>query len=117
MIKTVTLKISKLSGKDCIQTLDNSIKRLPGVLSIALKNEEDRVYAEVSYESGKVSFEKIREAVMELGYPVTGYIIHEHSHSHGDVVHSHPHGHKGEGKNHTHPHDSQDPEEGTRKES
>ena len=117
MIKTVTLKISKLSGKDCIQALNNSIKRLPGILSIALKNEEGQVYAEVSYESGKVSFERIREAVIELGYSVNGYIIHEHSHSHGDVAHSHPHGHKGEGTNHTHPHDSQNPEEETRKRS
>src|SRR3972149_8080018 len=117
MIKTVTLKISQPSGKDCIQSVDKGIKRRPWILSIALKNEEGRVYAEVSYESGKVSFEKIREAVIELGFPVTGYIIHEHSHSHGDIVHSHPHRHKGEGKNHTHPHDSQNPEEETLKQS
>src|SRR3990172_12813244 len=114
MIKNVTLKISRPSGKDSIQAVGHNIKRLPGILSIALKNEEGQVYAEVSYESGKVSFERIREAVIELGYPVNGYIIHEHSHSHGDVVHSHPHGHKGEGTNHTHPHDSQNPEEETR---
>lgn len=104
MIKNITLKIANITCQQCMGAIRNSIKRLPGIVSLEVNNEIDPLRVEVSYESGKVSFEKIREAVVELGYNVTGYIIHEHIHSHGDITHSHSHRHDKEDDGHLHPH-------------
>lgn len=104
MIKNVTLKISNIhSCRQCMQAVDNTIKGLPGILSIAMKNGLSNTKIVVSYESGKISFDRIRDVIVELGYPVSGYIIHEHGHSHGDIYHSHPHNHTGKGDGHHHP--------------
>ena len=58
----------------------------------------------VSYESGNVSFETIRNTISELGYTIDGYIIHEHVHAHGDIFHDHPHTHGDLDKEHYHIH-------------
>jgi len=109
MIKNVTLKIPNIhSCKQCIQVVDNTIKGLPGILSIAMKDGLRNMEVAISYESGKISFDRIRDAIVDLGYPISGYIIHEHEHSHGDIVHSHRHSHshyynhsqKGKGDHH-----------------
>ena len=106
MIKNVTLKVSNLSCKHCMEAVNNTVKGLPGIISIAIQSGADQSDVDISYESKNVSFEKIRGAIVELGYPVNGYIIHEHNHSHGKVVHNHPHRHEDKEKEHGHSHDS-----------
>ena len=87
-----------------MQAVSNSIKGLHGIISVTLKPETDRFEVVASYESGKVSFEKIRNTIVELGYTIDGYIIHEHVHAHGDVFHDHPHTHGDMDKEHYHIH-------------
>ena len=106
MVKNVTLKVSNLSCKHCMEAVNNTVKGLPGIISIAIQSGADQSDVDISYESKNVSFEKIRGAIVELGYPVNGYIIHEHNHSHGKVVHNHPHRHEDKEKEHGHSHDS-----------
>ena len=106
MVKNVTLKVSNLSCKHCMEAVNNTVKGLPGIISMAIQSGADQSDVDISYESKNVSFEKIRGAIVELGYPVNGYIIHEHNHSHGKVVHNHPHRHEDKEKEHGHPHDS-----------
>jgi len=89
-----------------MEAVNNTVKGLPGIISIAIQSGADQSDVDISYESKNVSFEKIRGAIVELGYPVNGYIIHEHNHSHGKVVHNHPHRHEDKEKEHGHPHDS-----------
>lgn len=98
MIKNVTLKISDLSCKQCVQAVDYTIKGIQGIISLAIsKSGGGRTAVDVSYDSEILSFEKIRDAIVDLGHLVHGYIIHEHSHSHGDIAHNHPHRHGNEG--------------------
>jgi len=106
MVKNITLKVSNLSCKHCMEAVNNTVKGLPGIISIAIQSGADQSDVDISYESKNVSFEKIRGAIVELGYPVNGYIIHEHNHSHGKVVHNHPHRHEDKEKEHGHSHDS-----------
>lgn len=106
MVKNVTLKVSNLSCKHCMEAVNNTVKGLPGIISIAIQSGADTSDVDISYESKNVSFERIRGAIVELGYPVHGYIIHEHTHSHGNVVHNHPHRHADKEKEHGHSHDS-----------
>lgn len=87
-----------------MQAVNNSIKVLPGIISVTLKPGTNRFEVLISYESGKISFEKIRNTIVELGYTIDGYIIHEHLHAHGDVFHDHPHTHGGMDKEHYHIH-------------
>lgn len=87
-----------------MQAVSNSIKGLQGIILVTLKPETDRFEVVVSYESGKVSFEKIRNTIVELGYNIDGYIIHEHLHAHGDIFHDHPHTHGDMDKEHYHIH-------------
>jgi len=89
-----------------MEAVNNTVKGLPGIISIAIQSGADQSDVDISYESKNVSFEKIRGAIVELGYPVNGYIIHEHNHSHGKVVHNHPHRHEDKEKEHGHSHDS-----------
>ena len=89
-----------------MEAVNNTVKGLPGIISIAIQSGADQSDVDISYESKNVSFEKIRGAIVELGYPVNGYIIHEHNHSHGKVVHNHPHRHEDKDKEHSHSHDS-----------
>ena len=89
-----------------MEAVNNTVKGLPGIISIAIQSGADPSDVDISYESKNVSFEKIRGAIVELGYPVNGYIIHEHNHSHGKVVHNHPHRHEDKEKEHGHSHDS-----------
>lgn len=105
MIKNVTLKISNTNScKQCMHVVNNSVKGLPGITSITMKPEKDRFEVDVSYESGTVSFETIRNTIVELGYIIDGYIIHEHPHSHGDISHNHPHTHEEKENEHIHVH-------------
>ncbi len=106
VVKKVTLKVSNLTCRHCIEAVNNTVKGLPGILSVTIQAEADPSDVFISYESENVSFEKIRGSIIELGYPVNGYIIHEHSHSHGKVVHKHPHKHGNASKEHSHQHDS-----------
>jgi len=106
MVKNITLKVSNLSCKHCMEAVNNTVKGLPGIISIAIQSGADQSDVDISYESKNVSFERIRGAIVELGYPVNGYIIHEHNHSHGKVVHNHPHRHEDKEKEHGHSHDS-----------
>ena len=106
MVKNVTLKVSNLLCKHCMEAVNNTVKGLPGIISIAIQSGADPSDVDISYESKNVSFERIRGAIVELGYPVNGYIIHEHNHSHGKVVHNHPHRHEDKEKEHGHSHDS-----------
>lgn len=87
-----------------MQAVNNSIKALPGIISVTLKPGTDRFEVLISYESGNVSFEKIRNTIVELGYTIDGYIIHEHLHAHGDVFHDHSHTHGAMDKEHYHIH-------------
>jgi len=89
-----------------MEAVNNTVKGLPGIISVAIQSGADPSDVDISYESKNVSFERIRGAIVELGYPVNGYIIHEHNHSHGKVVHNHPHRHEDKEKEHGHPHDS-----------
>ena len=89
-----------------MEAVNNTVKGLPGIISIAIQSGADPSDVDISYESKNVSFERIRGAIVELGYPVNGYIIHEHNHSHGKVVHNHPHRHEDKEKEHGHSHDS-----------
>ena len=89
-----------------MEAVNNTVKGLPGIISIAIQSGADQSDVDISYESKNVSFERIRGAIVELGYPVNGYIIHEHNHSHGKVVHYHPHRHADKKKEHSHSHDS-----------
>jgi len=89
-----------------MEAVNNTVKGLPGIISIAIQSGADPSDVDISYESKNVSFERIRGAIVELGYPVNGYIIHEHNHSHGKVVHNHPHRHEDKDKEHSHSHDS-----------
>ncbi|MBI5193374.1 MAG: cation transporter [Nitrospirae bacterium] len=105
MKKSVTIKISNTNScQQCMQAVSNSIKGLQGIILVTLKPETDRFEVVVSYESGKVSFEKIRNTIVELGYNIDGYIIHEHLHAHGDIFHDHPHTHGDMDKEHYHIH-------------
>ena len=106
MVKNVTLKVSNLSCKHCMEAVNNTVMGLPGIITISIQAGTDRTDVFISYESTNVSFEQIRGSIVELGYPVNGYIIHEHNHSHGKVVHYHPHRHADKKKEHSHPHDS-----------
>jgi len=106
VVKNVTLKVSNLSCKHCMEAVNNTVKGLPGIISISIQTGADLSDVYISYESENVSFEKIRGSIVELGYPVNGYIIHEHNHSHGKVVHNHPHRHADKEKKHSHSHDS-----------
>ena len=89
-----------------MEAVNNTVKGLPGIISVAIQSGADPSDVDISYESKNVSFERIRGAIVELGYPVNGYIIHEHNHSHGKVVHNHPHRHEDKEKEHGHSHDS-----------
>ena len=89
-----------------MEAVNNTVKGLPGIISVAIQSGADPSDVDISYESKNVSFERIRGAIVELGYPVNGYIIHEHNHSHGKVVHNHPHRHEDKDKEHSHSHDS-----------
>ena len=104
MVKNVTLKVSNLSCKHCMAAINNTVKGLPGIISISIQSGANPSDVDISYESKNVSFEKIRGAIVELGYPVNGYIIHEHNHSHGNVVHNHPHRHSNKGDERSHHH-------------
>ena len=86
MVKNIPLKVSNLSCKHCMEAVNNTVKGLPGIISISIQTGADPSEVNISYESKSVSFEKIRGSIVELGYPVNGYIIHEHDHSHGKVV-------------------------------
>lgn len=105
MIKNVTLKISNLSCEQCQKAISNNIKALPGITSISVEKGQPHVAFSVTYESGKVSFEKIRNVVVELGYTVDGYIIHEHVHAHGNKIHKHPHSYRNKDDAHNYPED------------
>ena len=105
MIKNVTLKISNLGCEQCQRAISNTIKALPGITSISVEKGQPHAAFSVTYESGKVSFEKIRNAVVELGYTVDGYIIHEHVHAHGNKIHKHPHTHRNKDEAHNNPED------------
>lgn len=89
-----------------MEAVNNTVKGLPGIISIAIQKGADPSDIHISYESKDVSFERIRGVIVELGYPVSGYIIHEHTHTHGGVMHSHPHKHADKEKKHSHLHDS-----------
>lgn len=105
MIKNVTLKISSIASEQGIKAVDNTLRGLPGIISVAVKKSGSaRMEIDVSYRSKQMSFERIRAAIVDLGHSVNGYIIHEHSHSHGDIVHNHSHKHSEEGDVHDHPH-------------
>src|SRR3990172_5943943 len=104
MVKNITLKVSNLSCKHCMEAVNNTVKGLPGIISIAIQSGADQSDVDISYESKEVSVEKIRGAIVELGYPVNGYIIHEHNHSHENVVHNHPHRHSNTGDERSHHH-------------
>ncbi len=89
-----------------MDAVNNTVRGLPGIISISIQTGADLSDVYISYESGNVSFEKIRGSIVELGYPVNGYIIHEHVHLHGKVVHNHPHRHADKEKEHSHLHES-----------
>lgn len=109
MIKKITIKISNLNScKQCMQAVNNSVKGLQGIISTTMKPDTDRFELMVAYESGTVSFEKIRNTISELGYTIDGYIIHEHLHAHGDIFHDHPHTHGDMDKDHYHIHSEND---------
>ena len=91
MRKSVTLKISDPSDR-CVlgaHTLD----KLPGIISVNIKKESKYTVFFITYESERIKFDTIQDYFIYAGFDVAGYIIHEHSHTHGTITHSHPHIH------------------------
>ena len=95
MQKVVTLKIKSLGCVQCRQAVESAIRRLSEVedLRMVYDGATDILEIAVTYRSGRKLFERIHNAILELGYPIRGYMIHGHEHAHGDVSHHHEHGH------------------------
>lgn len=68
MKESVGLKIDGMSCGHCVSSVTKALKALPGVLDTKVEIGS----AIVTYEAEKASLDKIKEAVEEAGYDVTG---------------------------------------------
>ncbi|MDT0163570.1 copper chaperone CopZ [Bacillus sp. AG4(2022)] len=67
-MQNVTLNVQGMSCGHCVNTVEGSVGKLPGVSEVKVKLEEAKV--DVSFNDSKVSLEQIKETIEEQGYDV-----------------------------------------------
>ena len=68
-METITLKVNGMTCQGCVRSVKKVLQSVSGVagVEVSLENGE----ANVSYEPGKVSIERLRAAVDAAGYEAT----------------------------------------------
>jgi copper chaperone len=67
-MEQITLNIKGMSCSHCQRAVTNALKELEGVENVEV--HLDQGTADVTYDSSKVSIDKMKEAVEEQGYDV-----------------------------------------------
>lgn len=67
-MENVTLNVSGMSCSHCVNAVEGNVGKLNGVESVKVHLESGKV--DVSFDSEKVSLEKIKETIDDLGYEV-----------------------------------------------
>ncbi|MEE3955857.1 copper chaperone CopZ [Peribacillus frigoritolerans] len=67
-MENVTLNVSGMSCSHCVNAVEGNVGKLNGVESVRVHLESGKV--DVSFDSEKVSLEKIKETIDDLGYEV-----------------------------------------------
>lgn len=67
-METVTLNVSGMSCGHCVNAVEGNVGKLTGVENVKVHLEAGTV--DVSFDSGKVSLEKIKETIDDQGYEV-----------------------------------------------
>lgn len=67
-MKNVTLNVKGMSCGHCVKAVEGSVGALEGVNEVKVNLEAGQV--DVSFEDGKVTVNKIKEAIDDQGYDV-----------------------------------------------
>ncbi|MFK9120395.1 copper chaperone CopZ [Peribacillus frigoritolerans] len=67
-MENVTLNVSGMSCSHCVNAVEGNVGKLNGVESVKVHLESGKV--DVSFDSEKVSLEKIKETIDDQGYEV-----------------------------------------------
>ncbi len=70
MIKNASLKIAGMTCVMCVNTIEKSLKELPGVTSVQVNLASEKAY--VTYHADKVSIEQMKRVIEESGYQYLG---------------------------------------------
>lgn len=68
-METSVFKIDELSGERTAREIKRALDGLPGVKSVSISREDERVT--VDFDSTGVSHQKIKNRLVELGFGVT----------------------------------------------
>ncbi len=64
--KTETFRLVGLRGPACADTLDRTLAAIPGVAEVAVSLADEK--ASVTFDTAKVSFQRLQVAVADAGY-------------------------------------------------
>jgi len=62
-----TLKVPKIHCSGCVNTVTNTVKKLPGVTSVVANDATKEV--KIEFDAAAVDEAKIRNALASVGYP------------------------------------------------
>ncbi|MDM5339838.1 copper chaperone CopZ [Fictibacillus enclensis] len=67
-MENVTLNVKGMSCSHCVNAVEGSVGKLPGVEQVHVHLEEGTV--EVNYDANKVGLDKIKDTIDDQGYDV-----------------------------------------------
>ncbi|MDN4525649.1 copper chaperone CopZ [Fictibacillus fluitans] len=67
-MEKVTLNVKGMSCAHCVNAVEGSVGKLPGVEQVHVQLEEGTV--EVEYDANKVGLDKIKDTIDDQGYDV-----------------------------------------------
>ena len=66
----VNIKIGGMTCANCVRTIENSLKKLPGVIGVSVNLGVEK--ALVTYDKGQVSLREMKQAIEDAGYDYLG---------------------------------------------